>query len=281
MSSPSVSIVMPTFKRPAQIAASIRSLLDGAFQDFELLVRDDGDGVDATERVVREASGDDVRVHYWRNCSSLGMPENINAGILGARGKYIAICHDHDIYYPDFLQVMVGALEDVHDALFVHCAVDVVSQSGAPAGRHVGAWPPQMSGMDWLRIMLRTVDCPVCALTVVRRDAHQRFGLYDPRFGFVADVEMWMRLARSGDVAYIARPLIALRQREPGHFASEGASDLLRLIEEIHREYLAVAYRGWRLAAEHSRLWLQVTRKLARARLGAICRHWKRRRLGT
>ena len=58
-----------------------------------------------------------------------------------------------------------------------------------------------------------SLHCPVCALTLVRREAHESYGLYDASYGFISDVEMWMRLSMRGDVAYIDKPLIDVRER--------------------------------------------------------------------
>src|SRR5260370_15680067 len=53
---PRVSIIMPTFRRSHQIAESIRSLQNGEYQDFELLVCDDGNASDGTEEAVAGTS---------------------------------------------------------------------------------------------------------------------------------------------------------------------------------------------------------------------------------
>src|SRR5947209_15553564 len=70
---PEVTIVMPTFRRANAIGESIESLLKGTWTDFELLVRDDGDGTDGTERAVFAAANGDPRVRYHRNHSNLRM----------------------------------------------------------------------------------------------------------------------------------------------------------------------------------------------------------------
>ena len=92
--------------------------------------------------------------------------------------------------------------------------IDVVRQDGSYVCSHVGDWPELTPGYSWLKVMLNSLHCPVCALTLVRREAHEKCGLYDPAGGFIADVEMWMRLSGQGDVAYVAEPLIAVRERE-------------------------------------------------------------------
>src|SRR6266852_3872952 len=76
---PRVSIIMPTFRRSHQIHESIRSLLRGEYQNFELLVRDDGNASDGTEEAVAAASAGDTRVRYHRNSANLGVARNLNA----------------------------------------------------------------------------------------------------------------------------------------------------------------------------------------------------------
>lgn len=234
---PLVSVVMPTYKRAGQIGQSIQSLLNGKMVDFELLIRDDGSGDDGTEQAVIAAANGDSRVNYHRNPSSLRMPGNLNSGILAARGKFIAVCHDHDVYKPDFLEVMVNTLEKFPTALFVHCAIDVIGQNDEYKGEHIGNWQELTDGKEWLKYMLSRLSCPVCALTVVRRSAHEEYGLYDSTYGFISDVELWMRLSLNGDVAYVKTPLIRVREREEDHFATKAGMHWTRVLRDIHRQY--------------------------------------------
>lgn len=241
---PKVTVVMPTYRRPRQIGDTIRSILAQSLDDFELLVRDDGDGKDGTAEAVAAAANGDPRVHYARNPRNLRMPTNLNEGIRESRGEFIAVCHDHDLYHPDFLRRMVDALERHPTALFVHTAIEMIDDDGKRVATHVGDWAERTPGEEWLRLMLTSFSCPVCALTVVRRSTHEQHGLYEPRWGFVSDTELWMRLASRGDVAYIREPLIRVRTREADHFAVHHAPAIVKLLAGIHREYVPVAYAG-------------------------------------
>jgi hypothetical protein len=49
---------------------------------------------------------------------------------------------------------------------------------------------------------------------MARRSAYEAVGLFDERFGFYADVDMWMRLAEEFSVAYVDEPLIRLPSRD-------------------------------------------------------------------
>jgi hypothetical protein len=57
-------------------------------------------------------------------------------------------------------------------------------------------------------------DSPVWGTVMARRSAYFAVGLFDRRFGFLADVDMWLRLAERFDVAYVCEPLITLPARE-------------------------------------------------------------------
>lgn len=243
---PRVSIVMPTYRRARFIGATIRSLLAQQFDDFELLVRDDGKPGDGTEDAVRIASNGDPRVSYHRNETPRRMPGNINSGIEQSRGEYIAICHDHDIFESDYLGALVRLLDRHPTALYAHCGISCIDQHSAHTGVvFVDDWPQLSRGDVWVRRMLKSFHSPVCALSMVRRSAHETHGLYEPRFGFFADVDLWIRLARFGDVAYESRPLIRVRTREDDHPVATNPWPQLAYLFDIHRVHLEQGLHGW------------------------------------
>jgi glycosyltransferase involved in cell wall biosynthesis len=233
---PAVSIVMPTYRRAHHVGESIASLLRQTFTDFELIVQDDA-SPDATGAVV--AASSDSRIRYFRNSRNLKMPANLNAGVSRTRGRYVLVCHDHDLYEPDLVERMVGVLAADTRIAYVHAGVAVIDQDGKPTGRtYVADYAARSDGRRWARYMLGRFDSPVCANTMVPRRFYEHAGLYDPDFGFVSDVEMWLRLALAGDVAYIARPLIRVREREAGHeyFATrwEVTDTMIRMLRLYH-----------------------------------------------
>src|SRR5229473_2538483 len=154
---PKVSAVMPTFWRPHVIGETMRCLLDGEWTDFELIVQDDGDGRDGTAEAVHAAARGDPRVRYIRNENKLGIPGNLNAAIRNSRGELIAMCHDHDVYRPAFLRRMVELLERHPSALFVHCAIDCITEAGKYVNTIVSNAAELTAGRDWLKVMLSTL----------------------------------------------------------------------------------------------------------------------------
>ncbi len=277
---PLVSVVMPTYKRAALIGQTVRSILEQTLSDFELLVRDDGPGDDGTEEAVALAAAGDARVRYHKNATNLRMPGNLNDGIRESRGQFVAVCHDHDLFAPRFLEVLVGLLQKYPTALYAHAGLEGVDYDGSPTGFiDVTPWGELTPGRNWLERMLSGFASPVCALTVVRRSAHERYGLYDPAFGFIADVEMWMRLAEVGDVAYSNQPLVRVRERETDHFANVDPFPIYALTFAIHRQYVARAFFGLERARRTLRLDYRADMLFVRALLSTL-RKGKIPRLG-
>ncbi|MFM7374407.1 MAG: glycosyltransferase family 2 protein, partial [Chthoniobacterales bacterium] len=87
MSNPAVTVLMPAFNAGRFIAASIRSVLAQDFEDFELLVIDDG-STDGTAAVIENFR--DKRIRLLRNETNCGLVETLNKGLREARGTWVA-----------------------------------------------------------------------------------------------------------------------------------------------------------------------------------------------
>src|ERR1700728_4898735 len=96
---PRVSVIIPSFNRAHCIAASVESVLAQSFQDFELIVVDDG-STDETQQVLARF-GDRIRVIRQDNG---GVSAARNAGMRVARGSWIAFQDSDDTWRPEKLQ---------------------------------------------------------------------------------------------------------------------------------------------------------------------------------
>lgn len=214
-----VSICLTTFNRAAVLPATVESVLNQTFGEFELIISDDC-STDNTEQICREYEATDPRVRYFKNPTNLKMPGNLNAAIERARGVYVANLHDGDIYRPDLIAKWKNALDGDLEAPFVFNAYD----SRLPDGSHELHREPfesKVPGVYIATIYLRSLACCVWGTVMARRAAYTEGGLFDPKYGFISDVDMWLRLARGRHVAYVPEPLITVTPRESDHpFAS-------------------------------------------------------------
>ena len=103
-----VSVVIITRNRAKLLSDAIRSVLNQSYENFELLIVDDG-SEDETEEVVKQFA--DLRIRYVKKEAS-GIPKSRNIGVQMAKGEYIVIMDDDDLMMPDRIQEQLDCLSD-------------------------------------------------------------------------------------------------------------------------------------------------------------------------
>ena len=120
--SPRFSVVICTYNRADALPGSAGSVLAQEFEDFELIIVDDG-STDDTEAVVSSLIEADARVRYVRRENG-GLSRARNSGIEAARGRFVIFLDDDDRSEPEWLGVLD---QHVGDALVVSCAASARS----------------------------------------------------------------------------------------------------------------------------------------------------------
>ena len=110
---PLVSVVMPTYNRANVIGGAIDSILNQTYNDFELIIVDDG-CTDSTYEVLEKYAAKDKRIILLKQ-NNQGPAAARNAAVDKAQGKYIAFMDDDDISLPNRLKKQVTFLEKYPD----------------------------------------------------------------------------------------------------------------------------------------------------------------------
>jgi glycosyltransferase involved in cell wall biosynthesis len=203
-----VSVCITTYNRAPALDRTLASLATQTRIPDEVVVSDDC-SPDNTEEVTRRWASV-LPVKYFRNVQNLGMPGNLNAAIGRASGEYIANLHDADTFEPSLLERWERALDEYPSAGFVFCGV--------------GGWPARMGqknilhdvepytrGRDFYEShLIHRFASIVWGTVMARRTAYDGLLPFDATFGFISDVDMWMRMCLHYDVAYVRAPLIKL-----------------------------------------------------------------------
>lgn len=243
MRNPRVSVCIPTFNRAALLQRSIGSVLGQRFEDFELIVSDNGSS-DDTERVAKSFSDD--RLVYARNPSNLGIRGNWNRCLELARGEFVAILPDDDLMKPENLAEKVAVLDrDGHVGL-VHSKYDLIDGDGKVVQQDTnwGHGPDRNSdaidGPDITLIpMYNMLNTPT---VVFRRACYERLGGFSEGAGFAFDYEYWMRIAVYNKVAFLAKPLIQWRIHAGAATSVHlGKNDVQKLRQVISAKRLLLA----------------------------------------
>jgi glycosyltransferase involved in cell wall biosynthesis len=162
---PVISIAMPFYNSAATLELSIRSLLHQSYDNFELLLCDDGSD---DQSLVIARSFKDPRVICWSEGPRRRLPARLNECIDRARGLYLARMDADDIAYPDRLATQLAFLVSHPDVDLCSGGAMVFGKRGrplwrySPAGEHAGIarspfrgfplWHPVWMGrIEWFR----------------------------------------------------------------------------------------------------------------------------------
>lgn len=107
---PMVSVVLPTYNRAALLPAAVDSILNQTYQNFELIIIENG-STDNTMDLLNAYRKKDKRIKIINNKTNRGISYARNAGNKIARGKYIAIMDSDDISLPDRLEKQIAFME--------------------------------------------------------------------------------------------------------------------------------------------------------------------------
>lgn len=124
---PRVSVVIPTYDRGYTLRGTLKSVFAQTYQDFEVIVVDDG-SMDETKAVVR-GYGDQVRYLYQEKT---GVARARNRGIEAARGKLVASLDSDDVWEPELLEIEVGVLDRFPEVVLV-CARSTTDRKASRA----------------------------------------------------------------------------------------------------------------------------------------------------
>lgn len=116
VSNPMVSIVIPTYNRAADIPRCLDSLMAQDFQDFEVLICDDGSTDDTSIVVAGYEKYLDITYIYCENFGGPARPRN--RGIEKARAPYIAFLDSDDWWMPNKLKLSLDALNKGADIVY-------------------------------------------------------------------------------------------------------------------------------------------------------------------
>jgi glycosyltransferase involved in cell wall biosynthesis len=199
---PIVSVVIPTHNRACELEQAIDSALSQSLQDLEIIVVDDG----STDETQALSAKYDARVIFLRQEKS-GASVARNAGILAARGEFVAFLDSDDTFLPGHLEDSVAFLRSEPGIDFVFGDVEKFNAAGVEMasffkGKRVERIPFDPRGPD-RRVFLRSIFPDLIAgnfiptpTLVVRRGCFARTGLFNPEFKFLNDTEMYLRMTR-------------------------------------------------------------------------------------
>lgn len=208
MATPLVSVVIPVYNGEAFVGQAIESVLAQTWPNVELIVVNDG-STDRSAEVIGRYRDRLVLVQQ----PNQGVAAARNAGMSRAHGEFVALLDQDDWWRPEKLARQVPLLRDNPQVGLVHTAVEHFHQG---LQQWVGPLNPQarpelLVGRCFRRLLL---DNQIYNSTVLlRAEALRQVGLCDLsiRGNTVQDYDLWLRIARHWELAFVPEPLVVFR----------------------------------------------------------------------
>ena len=208
---PKVSVLIPTYNGEDTVLSTIDSILSQGFEDFEILICDDGSTDGTRGRLVERR---DPRIRIMHNEKNRGLSPTLNRLIREASGQYIAFLDQDDLFLPNKLSRCVEVLDRSNCAGVSH-DMKYLTHDGTLKG-HLGAEVIFPSGF-------------MGRAELVKETGGYREDLV------VADSDFFCRFRALGPIRFIHEPLTAYR------LVANSASDMnwfdKRLVEQWYEEY--------------------------------------------
>ena len=198
---PLVTVYITNYNYAPFLEQSVESVLDQTFQDFELIIIDDGSTDGSRDIIERYRENDKVRVIYQQN---KGLNATNNVAISEAQGKYIVRLDADDFLEPSALGMMVTLMEADSELGLVFPDYYYVDEEGNVTGQE------RRHHFD---DEVTLYDQPAHgACTMVRLDFLKKMGGYDEEFTCQDGYELWVKFVTFYKVTNISRPLFSYRR---------------------------------------------------------------------
>jgi glycosyltransferase involved in cell wall biosynthesis len=193
MKKPLISVVMATFNEPPDyITQSIQSILNQTLSDFELLLIDDSTNMD-TVITIDSMAQRDKRIKVIRSSQRIGFVPALNIGLKQAQGEYIARMDGDDISLPNRFELQISYLKNNPDIAVAGGAMHIINEKGEIISHRNYA-------TRFYKIKLYAlIRSPLAHPTVmIRKNIIEKELYYDEFFRKAEDIELWLRLMKTG-----------------------------------------------------------------------------------
>ena len=234
MPQPRVSVVIPAYNVAGYIAEAIDSVLAQTFQDFEIIVVNDGSpDTEALDAVLAPYG---TRVRCVRKTNG-GLASARNAGIAAARSDLIAFLDGDDLWEPQCLSSQLALLELEPSAAAVFPDAVYFGETSL-AGKRVSEIAPYERGRVTIEAVLKGRS-NLCYSCLARCEAIEAAGGYDASLRRIEDWDLYLRLLLRGETILVnPQPLLRYRRRDNSLSANDivmrrAALDVLAKIEKL------------------------------------------------
>lgn len=205
-----VSVIIPVYNVERYIAATVQSVLDQTYSNFEVLIVDDG-SPDRSIEICEQFTDPRIKIIRQEN---RGLAGARNTGIRHAKGEYLGFLDSDDLWLPEKLAKHVEHLDNSPRVGISYSRSALIDQDGDPLGTYL---MPPLTGID-VPCLLRGSPVGNGSAAVIRREVFDEIRFeanlygtveefyFDDQFRQSEDIECWLRIALTTDWEFEGLP---------------------------------------------------------------------------
>lgn len=204
-----MSIGVPTYNRPAELARTLDRLRSLTYQNIEIIVSDNASVGDETAALLSDVSKSDARVRYFRQPVNIGASDNFKFVLSQARGPYFCWFADDDSCELEFVSELASVLDDNLEVGLVMSDVRIIHEMESKVSDVLLSsirLPDALKNWDQIRRQFFLYPPPnifFCFYGLYRTEVARRCRLNL--------ASRWKSLAFSGEVSFLAQVSVLAR----------------------------------------------------------------------
>lgn len=231
---PFFTVIVPTYNRSKTVVEAIDSVLDQTFDDYELIVVDDGSTDQTAEILSQRYADSQINYVYQRNRGKAGVR---NTGIKLALGEYLAFLDSDDKWKPEKLERQAAFIREHEDVDIVYGPVEVIDEANQPLDAETRWFREKFQNQHRRGETYENLSHDWVLFTsnfVIRRSLLEKVGMYDESISHLEDVDLYLRLALMGHSFYYLDELLTEYRVHEGNTQTDNHFQGLISVAEKH-----------------------------------------------
>ena len=195
-----VSVIVPTYNRASVIKRALQSIYNQTYNDYEIIVVDDG-STDNTIEILEDERLRNPRLRYIRHKKNMGVSIARNTGIINSAGKYIAFLDSDDEWHREKLEEQVRIMNSNENIGLVYTGSKIIYE-----GLNNEDIIPVFSGYIFNKLLERNFIA--ASSVMVPKGIFNEIGLFDERLKIMQDWDMWLRISKRYLIIPVKKVLI-------------------------------------------------------------------------
>ncbi|MBN1974914.1 MAG: glycosyltransferase [Sedimentisphaerales bacterium] len=206
---PVFSIIVPAYNQAQYLPAALDSLIKQTYGNWEAIIVNDG-STDHTPEIAGCYAAMDSRIRVV-NKENGGVASALNEGIKNAAGKWICWLSSDDMFEPDKLEIHVHAFEKNPEIRFFHTNYYIFDEEKGEKCVLEDDPRNHAAPVEFQVLHYFDRNCTNGISIAVHREVFEHVGLFNEKYRYGQDFDMWLRICANYRALYIDRKTVITR----------------------------------------------------------------------